>query len=69
MRPVVLDGVTPNMDIFYTESFGPSVSVIEISSEEEAVQIANDTDYGLSAAIFTESLGRGLRVAKQIESG
>jgi acyl-CoA reductase-like NAD-dependent aldehyde dehydrogenase len=69
MRPVIVEGVTKDMDLYYTESFGPSVSVIEISSDEEAVEIANDTDYGLSAAVFTENLGRGLRIAKQIESG
>jgi acyl-CoA reductase-like NAD-dependent aldehyde dehydrogenase len=69
MRPVIVDGVTKDMDLYYTESFGPSVSVIEISSDEEAVAVANDTDYGLSAAVFSENLGRALRIAKQIESG
>ncbi|KAF1828702.1 salicylaldehyde dehydrogenase [Decorospora gaudefroyi] len=69
MRPIIVDGVTKDMDIFHTESFGPSVSVIEFSTDEEAIEIANDTDYGLSGAVFTENLGRGLRVAKQIESG
>tara|TARA_R110002003_G_scaffold140_2_gene12768 strand:- start:18025 stop:19005 length:981 start_codon:yes stop_codon:yes gene_type:complete len=69
MRPVIVDGVNKDMDLFYTESFGPSVSVIDISSDEEAVEIANDTDYGLSAAVFTKDLARGLRIAKQIESG
>jgi len=69
MRPVIVDGVSKDMDIFYTESFGPTVSVIEISSDEEAIEIANDTDYGLSGAVFTEDLKRGLRIAKQIESG
>ncbi|CAN9128161.1 unnamed protein product [Alternaria alternata] len=69
MRPIIVDGVNKNMELFHTESFGPSVSVIEISSDEEAIEIANDTDYGLSGAVFTENLGRGLRIAKQIESG
>jgi len=69
LRPIIVDGVTKDMDLFHTESFGPSVSIIEISSDEEAIEIANDTDYGLSGAVFTENLGRGLRVAKQIESG
>jgi acyl-CoA reductase-like NAD-dependent aldehyde dehydrogenase len=69
MRPVIVDGVTKDMDLFYTESFGPSVSIIEVSSDEEAIEIANDTDYGLSGAVFTKDLGRGLRIAKQIESG
>lgn len=69
MRPVVLSGVTPDMDIYKTESFGPTVSIIEIDSEEQAIEIANDTEYGLSSAIFTEDLRRGLRMAKEIESG
>jgi acyl-CoA reductase-like NAD-dependent aldehyde dehydrogenase len=69
LRPIIVDGVTKDMDLYHTESFGPSVSVIEIASEEEAVQIANDTDYGLTSAVFTENLGRGLRIAQQIESG
>jgi acyl-CoA reductase-like NAD-dependent aldehyde dehydrogenase len=69
MRPVIVDGVSKDMDIFYTESFGPSVSIIDIETDAEAVEIANDTDYGLSGAVFTENLARGLRIAKQIESG
>ncbi|KAH4936487.1 hypothetical protein HBI39_113050 [Parastagonospora nodorum] len=69
MRPVIVDSVTKEMDLFYTESFGPSVSIVEISDDQEAVEIANDTDYGLSGAVFTENLARGLRIAKQIESG
>lgn len=69
MRPVIVEGVKKGMDLFYTESFGPSVSVIEFTTDEEAIEIANDTDYGLSGAVFTESLGRGLRIAKQIEAG
>lgn len=69
MAPIVVEGVKEGMDLFHTESFGPSVSLIPFETEEEAVKLANDTDYGLSGAIFTESLGRGLRLAKQIESG
>jgi acyl-CoA reductase-like NAD-dependent aldehyde dehydrogenase len=69
MRPVVLEAVTPTMDIYHTESFGPTVSVIVVQSDEEAIGIANDTVYGLSSAVFTEDLRRGLRIAKQIESG
>lgn len=69
MRPVIVEGVKKGMDLYYTESFGPSVSLIEFETEEEAIQIANDTEYGLSGAVFTENLGRGLRIAKQIETG
>lgn len=69
LRPIIVDGVTKEMEIYHTESFGPSVSVIEIADEDEAIAIANDTDYGLSGAVFTENLARGIRVARQIESG
>jgi acyl-CoA reductase-like NAD-dependent aldehyde dehydrogenase len=69
LRPVIVDGVNKDMDIFYTESFGPCVSIVEFEAEEQAVEMANDTEYGLSGAVFTENLARGLRVAKQIESG
>ena len=69
MRPVVVEGVHNGMDIYHTESFGPTVSVIIVRSDEEAVKIANDTDYGLSAAVFTEDLRRGLSIAKRIKAG
>ncbi|KAJ5550863.1 hypothetical protein N7535_001198 [Penicillium sp. DV-2018c] len=69
MRPIVVDGVTKEMDIYATESFGPTVSLIVVDSEEDAIAQANDTDYGLTAAVYSSNLFRGLRVAKQIESG
>ncbi|KAL4810748.1 Aldehyde/histidinol dehydrogenase [Aspergillus unguis] len=69
MRPIVLGGVTKEMDIYATESFGPTVSLLVVDTEEEALQIANDTEYGLTSAVFTTNLFRGLRVAKQIETG
>ncbi|KAM0283899.1 hypothetical protein ACHAQH_002281 [Verticillium albo-atrum] len=69
MRPVVLGGITPEMDIYKTESFGPTVSLFEVETEEEALRIANDTEYGLSSAVFTEDLRRGLRFARGIETG
>lgn len=69
MRPIVVSGVTTEMDIYKTESFGPSVSLYEIETEEEALRIANDTEYGLTSAVFTEDLRRGLRFAKNMETG
>lgn len=69
LRPIVLRDVTADMDIYNTESFGPTVSLIEIETEEEAIRIANDTEYGLSSAVFTEDLRRGLRIAREIETG
>jgi len=69
MSPVIIKYVTPGMDIYQQESFGPTVSLIIVDSEEEALRVANDTEYGLSAAVFTEDLRTGLRFAKGIESG
>ena len=69
MVPVIIEQVNEKMDIYHTESFGPTVSMYIVESDEEALRIANDTDYGLTSAVFTEDLRRGLRLAKQIESG
>ncbi|KAL5046239.1 hypothetical protein BDW71DRAFT_68372 [Aspergillus fruticulosus] len=69
LRPIIVNGVTKEMDLYATESFGPTVSLIIVDSEEEAIKVANDTEYGLTSAVFTGNLFRGLRVAKQIESG
>lgn len=69
MRPIILENVTSKMAIYYEESFGPTVSLLTFDTEEEAIHIANDTEYGLSASVFTADLATGFRVAKQIESG
>lgn len=65
----VLDHVTPAMRIYTEESFGPVVCVIRVADEQAAVRVANDTEYGLSAAIFSRDIARALRLAKRIESG
>ena len=69
MRPIILDKVTRDMAIYYGESFGPSVSLFEVADETEALELANDTEYGLTAAIFTKDLQKGLSFARKIESG
>ncbi len=69
MHGIVVDHVTPAMALFREESFGPQVSITRVDSVDEAVRLANDTEYGLSAAVFTRDLARGLEVARQIESG
>jgi acyl-CoA reductase-like NAD-dependent aldehyde dehydrogenase len=69
MRPVILDKVTRDMDIYYSESFGPSVSLFEVTTQAEALELANDTEYGLTAAVFTKDLQKGLDFARRIESG
>jgi acyl-CoA reductase-like NAD-dependent aldehyde dehydrogenase len=69
MQATVLDGVTPAMKLYCDESFGPVVSVIRVGDEEEAIRVANDSPFGLSAAVFTRDTARGLRVAERIQSG
>jgi acyl-CoA reductase-like NAD-dependent aldehyde dehydrogenase len=65
----VVDKVTPAMKLFRDESFGPVVGIIRAKDEAEAITLANDTEYGLSSAVFTRDTARGLRVARQIKSG
>ena len=65
----LLDKVTPDMKLFRDESFGPVVGIARARDEAHAVELANDTQYGLSAAVFTRDVARGLKVARQIESG
>ncbi|GLT02704.1 aldehyde dehydrogenase [Sphingobium jiangsuense] len=65
----VVDKVTPDMKLFREESFGPVVAVVRARDEAHAIELANDTEYGLSASVFTRDTARGLRVARQIQSG
>jgi benzaldehyde dehydrogenase (NAD) len=69
MPATVIDKVTTDMRLFRDESFGPVVGIIRARDEAHAIELANDTAYGLSAAVFTKDTARGLRVAKQIQSG
>jgi betaine-aldehyde dehydrogenase len=69
MRPAVLDGATPDMRAVREEIFGPVVAVLTFRDEAEAVAMANDTPYGLSASVWTRDLGRAHRVARDIEAG
>jgi len=69
MPATVMDGVTSAMKIYREESFGPVVAVIRAKDEAEAIRLANDSEYGLSAAVFTRDTVRGLRVARQVRSG
>ncbi|WP_376768785.1 aldehyde dehydrogenase [Novosphingobium chloroacetimidivorans] len=64
-----LTGVTADMRIYHEESFGPITAVVTFKSEAEAVRIANDTEFGLTAAVFTQNIARGLRVADQLDTG
>ncbi|MFF7456341.1 NAD-dependent succinate-semialdehyde dehydrogenase [Kitasatospora sp. NPDC008115] len=67
--PTVVTGVPVDARMVTEEIFGPVAPLIPFDTEEEAVEAANSTEYGLAAYVFTEDLGRGLRVAERLESG
>ena len=65
----LLDGVTADMRIYAEESFGPVKSIIRVRDTEAAIKVANDTEYGLSAALFCQDITKAMEVANRIESG
>jgi len=67
--PTIVDHVTPAMKLFRDESFGPIVAVSRVNDVQEAIALANDTQYGLSAAVFGRDIARALAVAERIDSG
>jgi vanillin dehydrogenase len=69
VEATVIDRVTPQMRIYYEESFGPVKSIIRVNGEEEAIRVANDTEYGLSSAVFSRDVRRAMAVAKKLETG
>lgn len=69
MPAQVIDKVTATMRLYREESFGPVVGIIRARDETHAISLANDSEYGLSAAIFTRDIARGLKLARQIKSG
>ncbi|WP_431673690.1 aldehyde dehydrogenase [Rhizobium leguminosarum] len=69
VEATLLDHVTPEMRVYAEESFGPVKPIIRVTSEEEAIRIANDTEYGLSSAVFSRNVQRAMAVAARIESG
>ncbi|MEH6650589.1 MAG: aldehyde dehydrogenase [Motiliproteus sp.] len=67
--PVIFDEVDNSMSIARDEIFGPVLSVFSVSSDEEAIALANDTDYGLAASVYTNDLNRAHRLAREIKAG
>lgn len=67
--PTVLAGVGPGMPAYDEETFGPVAAVIRVTDEDHAIRVANDTCYGLGASVWTRDVERGLRVARQVQSG
>jgi benzaldehyde dehydrogenase (NAD) len=68
-EPTVVTGVTPEMRLYGEESFGPVVGIVEVAGVEEAVRVANDTEYGLAASVFSRDVEEALVIARRLETG
>jgi acyl-CoA reductase-like NAD-dependent aldehyde dehydrogenase len=69
MSATIVDRVSPTMSIYDQETFGPITTIVRVNGVEEAIEVANDTEYGLAAAVFGGDSHRALQVAMQIEAG
>ena len=69
LEPTIFDDVTPSMRIAREEIFGPVLAVIPFATEEEAIAIANDTDYGLAAGVWSRDINRAIRVVRALRCG
>ncbi len=69
MAPTLLDGVTREMRLWNEESFGPVKAIIRVKNEEEALTVANDSEYGLSAAVYSRDSARAWNVAQRLQTG
>ena len=67
--PTIFDHATPDMRISQEEIFGPTITVIRVEGDDEAIEVANGTRYGLSAAVYTSDAGRALRAVSELEAG
>ncbi len=69
VSPKIFDGVTPEMTIARDEIFGPVMAVIAVDDDEHAIRVANDTDYGLQASVFTRDITRAHTIARRLDAG
>jgi succinate-semialdehyde dehydrogenase / glutarate-semialdehyde dehydrogenase len=69
VNPIVMTGVTADMPVFREETFGPVAAVVRVADQDEAIAVANDSDFGLGASVWTNDLERGKQVAARVESG
>ncbi len=69
VAPTLVGDVDPGMELSRSELFGPAVALTPVSGIDEAIALANDSEYGLGAGLFTSDLGSALRFAKEVDSG
>lgn len=69
MDATIVDGVTSSMRLYREESFGPIAAIVRVADAEEAITVANDCDYGLAGAVFSEDIARAVDVALRVETG
>ena len=69
IQATILDNVTPDMPVAQEEIFGPVLSIIRFKDDDEAIQIANDTKYGLAAGVWTKSFDKALSATRQLRAG
>src|SRR6185436_6144772 len=68
-QPTIMTGVDHTMKLMRDETFGPVLPIMTFKTDEEAIGLANDSTYGLTASVFTRDISRGRRVAEQIDAG
>ena len=69
IQPTIISNITPEMDLYKEELFGPVASFYVVNSEEEAIKLANDTEFGLGGSVFSKNIERAKNIANQIDSG
>ncbi|UAC87799.1 aldehyde dehydrogenase [Pseudomonas aeruginosa] len=69
MQPTLVDRVTKDMEIYDEETFGPITTIVRVDGAEEALEVANDTAYGLSSAIFSANVSKALELASRLDAG
>lgn len=69
LAPQILTEVTHQMRVMNEETFGPLVGIMKVNSDEEAIALMNDSDYGLTAAVFTQDIEEGIAIGEQIQTG
>lgn len=69
IEPTIISNITPEMELYKEELFGPVASFYKVKNEEEAIKIANDTEFGLGGSVFSKNIERAKNIANQIDSG